>query len=147
MRGLSGIWLKEVFALGCLARLVVLTAASPFSAEDVAHMTDVVVIVAWFMLREIELGSALLKDLGLTATHVAASSRVHWAGRPATAGAGRRIHAEACCDPQVPTGAAGGEGRPCGSGGRRLLPGSSRLPTPVIQLLGRGTPRARRWPW
>ena len=57
--------LKEVFAFGCLARLVVLAANTPFSAEDIAHMADVVIVAAWFMLRD----SALFKDL--TATHVA----------------------------------------------------------------------------
>ena len=40
-------------------------------------MTDVVIIAAWFMLKEIELGSALLKDLGLTATHVAIDVPLH----------------------------------------------------------------------
>ena len=62
---------------GCLARLVVLAAASPFSAEEVAHMTDVVLIAAWFMLREIELGSALVRDLCVTATHVTIDVPLH----------------------------------------------------------------------
>ena len=40
VRGLPGARLKEVFALGCLARL-----AAAFSTEDVAHMVDVVIVV------------------------------------------------------------------------------------------------------
>ena len=40
-------------------------------------MTDVVLIAAWFMLREIELGSALVRDLGVTATHVTIDVPLH----------------------------------------------------------------------
>ena len=120
--------------------------------KEVAHMTDVVIIAAWFMLKEIELGSTLVRDLGLTATHViidvplhktapggecvmtppagvcmrragtaavsisrsptspatAASQGVRGTRRPAPAGAGRRIHAEARRDPQVLAGTTGG---------------------------------------
>ena len=63
-------------------------------------MTDVVIIAAWFMLREIELGSTLVRDLGLTATHVTIDVPLHKTAPGGECVMGRR-RLECACGVQV----------------------------------------------
>ena len=75
LRGLPGSRLKQAFDLDELAQLVAQdTAGEPF---DVEHAVDVVVVATWFMLREIEIAGARVKDLIVTETTVSLDIPLH----------------------------------------------------------------------
>ncbi|CAE7560951.1 unnamed protein product [Symbiodinium sp. CCMP2592] len=78
-RGLPGSRLKQAFDLDELSKLVDDTAPfGPFNAGLVAHAVDVVIVATWFMLREVELAAARVRDLGVTLSTV----RLHFDGPP-----------------------------------------------------------------
>ena len=71
LRGLPGSRLKQAFDLDELAQLVVYDAADePFDVTRVEHAVDVVMVATWFMLREIEMAGAKVKDMIVTTTTV-----------------------------------------------------------------------------
>ena len=71
LRGLPGSRLKQAFDLDELAQLVVQDAADePFDVTRVEHAVDVVVVATWFMVWEIEMAGAKVKDMIVTATTV-----------------------------------------------------------------------------
>ena len=78
LRGLPGSRLKQAFDLDELAQLVVQDEADePFDVTRVEHAVDVVVVATWFMLREIEIAGAKVKDLTVTGTTVSLDIPLH----------------------------------------------------------------------
>ena len=78
LRGLPGSRLKQAFDLDELAQLVVYDAADePFDVTRVEHAVDVVVVATWFMLREIEMAGAKVKDMIVTTTTVSLDIPLH----------------------------------------------------------------------
>ncbi|CAE7229512.1 unnamed protein product [Symbiodinium sp. CCMP2592] len=77
-RGLPGSRLKQAFDLDELTKLVDDTAPfGPFNAGLVAHAVDVVIVATWFMLREVELAAARVRDLGVTLSAVSLDMPLH----------------------------------------------------------------------
>ncbi|CAE7737879.1 CML12 [Symbiodinium sp. CCMP2592] len=77
-RGLPGSRLKQAFDLDELSKLVDDTAPfGPFNAGLVAHAVDVVIVATWFMLREVELAAARVRDLGVTLSTVSLDIPLH----------------------------------------------------------------------
>ncbi|CAE7240592.1 unnamed protein product, partial [Symbiodinium sp. CCMP2592] len=77
-RGLSGSRLKQAFDLDELAKLV--DATAPFTAFNVGlvtHAVDVIIVATWFMLREVELAAARVKDLVVTLAAVSLDIPLH----------------------------------------------------------------------
>ena len=78
LRGLPGSRLKQAFDLDELAQLVVYDAADePFDVTRVEHAVDVVMVATWFMLREIEMAGAKVKDMIVTTTTVSLDIPLH----------------------------------------------------------------------
>ncbi|CAE7707805.1 unnamed protein product [Symbiodinium sp. CCMP2592] len=77
-RGLPGSRLKQAFDLDELSKLVDDTAPfGPFNAGLVAHAVDVVIVATWFMLREVELAAARVRDLAVTLSAVSLDIPLH----------------------------------------------------------------------
>ena len=77
-KALPGSRLKQAFDLDELAQLVVYDAADePFDVTRVEHAVDVVVVATWFMLREIEMAGAKVKDMIVTTTTVSLDIPLH----------------------------------------------------------------------
>ena len=66
-RGLPGTKVKAAFPFTALDRLVEpMTLNEPYDATNPAHTVDIVIVAAWFMLREKELAAARIGDVGNT---------------------------------------------------------------------------------
>ena len=63
VRGLPGSRLKEAFPLPALTPLVNFADRAAFDPERAAHSVDVFVLAVWFMLREIEVAAARVRDM------------------------------------------------------------------------------------
>ena len=78
LRGLPGSRLKQAFDLADLATLVEHDAvAGSLDMDILPHAVDVLVVATWFMLREIEIAGARVKDIEVTAATVSLDMPLH----------------------------------------------------------------------
>ncbi|CAE7612791.1 unnamed protein product [Symbiodinium sp. KB8] len=78
LRGLPGSRLKQAFDLADLATLVEHDAvAGSLDLDILPHAVDVLVVATWFMLREIEIAGARVKDIEITAATVSLDIPLH----------------------------------------------------------------------
>ena len=78
MRGLPGCRLKQAFDLADLATLVERdVVAGSFDMNILPHAVDIVVLATWFMLREIEIAGARIKDVEVTPAAVSLDIPLH----------------------------------------------------------------------
>ena len=78
LRGLPGSRLKQAFDLADLATLVERdVAAGSFDMNILPHAVDIVVLATWFMLREIEIAGARVKDVEVTPAAVSLDIPLH----------------------------------------------------------------------
>ena len=78
LRGLPGSRLKQAFDLADLATLVDHDAvAGSLDMDILPHAVDVLVVATWFMLREIEIAGARVKDIEVTAATVSLDIPLH----------------------------------------------------------------------
>ena len=83
LRGLPGSRLKQAFDLADLATLVEHDAvAGSLDMDILPHAVDVLVVATWFMLREIEIAGARVKDIEVTAATVSLDIPLHKTARP-----------------------------------------------------------------
>ena len=76
-RGLGPASLKEGFDISILKQTVDIDDTSPFDPGCIAHATDMMLVAAWFMLREIEISFARLPHLTLDGPYVSLVLPVH----------------------------------------------------------------------
>ena len=78
LRGLPGSRLKQAFDLADLATLVERdVVAGSFDMNILPHAVDIVVLATWFMLREIEIAGARVKDVEVTPAAVSLDIPLH----------------------------------------------------------------------
>ena len=78
LRGLPGSRLKQAFDLADLATLVERdVVAGSFDMNILPHAVDIVVLATWFMLREIEIAGARIKDIEVTPAAVSLDMPLH----------------------------------------------------------------------
>ena len=78
LRGLPGSRLRQAFDLADLATLVERdVVAGSFDMNILPHAVDIVVLATWFMLREIEIAGARVKDIEVTPAAVSLDIPLH----------------------------------------------------------------------